>query len=522
MNNDEWRRLGKAVGASKSVSLAEAFASEPERVDRLSLTACRIFFDFSKTHLSRGAVEAFLALAGAAGFTAARDALFAGEPVNTTENRAATHVAERGAGRKEDVAAAARARSAMKTVYDRVGQGDFGPVRHIIHIGIGGSALGPALVLGALGERDENPDVHIVSNIDGVSLSRAMAACDPATTLIICVSKSFTTLETMTNARSALAWLAASGIGQPKSRLLAITAAPEKAAAWGVHSSNILPFAETVGGRYSLWTSVGLAYALALGWGAYEALLEGAAAMDAHFGTADLQINAPFLGACVDLAYAVLLGAETRAVFAYDERLALLPAFLQQLEMESNGKRVRRDGQPLARPSSPIVWGGTGTDAQHAVFQLLHQGTHLVPAEFIAVTQPGHDLEDVHHRQLLTNCIAQSAALMRGRSYEEALAETGAKTLASAKTFPGDRPSTTIMMEVLDARALGALLAFYEHRTFTFGALLGINSFDQMGVELGKDVARAIAAGDLGELDPSSRELLFRAGLSTTSESAGA
>jgi glucose-6-phosphate isomerase len=256
-----------------------------------------------------------------------------------------------------------------------------------------------------------------------------------------------------------------------------------------------------------------LAAALAAGWEAYEALLAGAAIMDAHFAEAPLDANAPFVGACYDLAYATLVGAETRAIFAYDERLRLLADFLQQLETESNGKRVDRDGRPLARSSSPVVWGGVGTDAQHAVFQMLHQGTHLVPVEFLAVREPGHGIGGEHHDQLLANCIAQGAALMRGKSYDEALEESGDSALAHARTFEGDRPSATLILKRLDAHTLGALIAFYEHRTFSFGALLGINSFDQMGVELGKTVARSIAAGQLGDLDPSSRQLLKLAGL---------
>ena len=400
----------------------------------------------------------------------------------------------------------------MRRLYDRIVGGKFGEVERVVHIGIGGSYLGPALLVDALAPHGGRFDVRIVSNIDGLALERAMAGADPHRTLVVTVSKSFTTLETMTNTNSALALLKRAGVEEPGSRLIAVTAAPDKAAEFGVAAENVLPFAETVGGRYSLWTGVSLAAALAIGWDAYEALLEGAAEMDRHFAAAPLAKNAPVLAAMADLSYACLVGAETRAVFAYDERLRLLPDFLQQLETESNGKSVDRRGRALTRSSAPIVWGGAGTDAQHAVFQLLHQGTHLIPAEFIAVREPGHELdgklETDHHEQLLANCIAQGAALMRGRSFEEARENAPDDSVAHAKTFEGNRPSTTILLHRLDARTLGALLAFYEHRTFTFGALLGINSFDQMGVELGKDVARKIAEGDLGELDPSSRKLL--------------
>ncbi len=468
-----------------------------------------IYLDLSKTHLDAEVVEAFVRLADAMDFPGMRSRLLDGGVVNPTEARAATHSAERGMGSAADVAAAREARAAMKALYDRIEGGAFGDIRHIIHIGIGGSFLGPALVIDALAPLQPKYDVHIVSNIDGRALERALAKVDRTRTLVVTVSKSFTTLETMTNTESAL-----SALGEDaKARLVAVTANPDKAAAFGVIPSNILPFAETVGGRYSLWTGVGLAAALALGWDQYEALLNGAAEMDRHFAEAEPDRNAPFLAAAMDLIYASVIGAETRAVFAYDERLALLPDFLQQLETESNGKRVTRDGERLSRGSSPVVWGGVGTDAQHAVFQMLHQGTHLIPTELLAVREAGHGLGGEHHRQLIANCIAQGAALMRGRTFAEAKAAGADDALAHAKTFPGDIPSATILLRQLDARTLGALIAFYEHRTFSFGALLGINSFDQMGVELGKDVARAIAGGDLGDIDPSSRELLSRAGL---------
>ncbi|MGB3723583.1 MAG: glucose-6-phosphate isomerase [Pacificimonas sp.] len=504
-----WTALETSIAEAREHRLSDGFAGEPDRLARLSLDVANIHYDLSKTHLDAPVVDVFTDLAAAVNFTKLRSKLLGGGVVNRTEARAATHGAERGTGADADVAAATEARAAMKALYDRVVGGVFGDIRHIIHIGIGGSFLGPALVIDALAPVAPEYDVHIVSNIDGRALERALAKVDRTRTMIVTVSKSFTTLETMMNTESALAVL---GEGA-KSRLVAVTAKPDKAAAWGVAPDNILRFAETVGGRYSLWTGVGLAAALALGWDQYEALLAGAAEMDRHFAEAALAKNAPFLAACMDLTYATVVGAETRAVFAYDERLALLPDFLQQLEMESNGKRVTRDGETLTRASSPVVWGGVGTDAQHAVFQMLHQGTHLIPTEFLAVKAPGHDLGGEHHRQLLANCIAQGAALMRGRTFGEAKAAGAEDVLAHAKTFPGDIPSATLLLDRLDAHTLGALIAFYEHRTFTFGALLGINSFDQMGVELGKDVARDIADGDLGDLDPSSRDLLARAGI---------
>src|SRR5690606_13207894 len=275
-------------------------------------------------------------------------------------------------------------RERMRLLVEAIHEGALGEVRHLIHIGIGGSALGPALAVDALARDLALVDVHVVSNIDGVALEEAFAACDPATTLVAVASKTFTTIETMTNAASVLQWLGANGVSDPSGRVIALTAYPEKAVEWGVDETRILPFAESVGGRYSLWSSIGFPIALAIGWDGFEALLEGAAVVDGHFRDTDGRANLCLRAAFADLYYARLQQAETRAMFAYDERLRLLPAYLQQLEMESNGKRVTVEGDPVSGPTAPITWGGLGTDAQHAVFQLLHQGTHQVPVEFIA------------------------------------------------------------------------------------------------------------------------------------------
>lgn len=505
---DEWSTAWSAVETASAglPALSALFAAEPDRAGRLSVDVAGLHFDVSKTHMSQAVEAALAGLLAASGFESRRAALLSGAVVNPSEARAATHTAERGTGSGPAVVAAADARAATRRLVERVEGGAFGDIRHILHIGIGGSALGPALLVDALGGEGARYDTHVISNIDGVAQERAMRVCDPARTLVVVVSKTFTTIETMTNAESAREW-----IGNAE-RFVAVTAAPEKAVAWGVAPENVLGFAESVGGRYSLWSAVGVTAALGLGWDAFEALLAGARAMDTHFETAPVAANAPVLAAMVDVLYAAFLGAETRAVFGYDERLRLLPPFLQQLEMESNGKRVDRDGRALTYPSGAITWGGTGTDAQHAVFQLLHQGTHLVPAEFVMVKTPGHGLGAAHHRQLLANAVAQGAALMRGRTTEEALAMSGGDAaLAAAKTFPGNRPSSAIVLETLDPHTLGALIAFYEHRTFTAAVLLGINPFDQWGVELGKEMARAALDGSAGEgFDASSRALLAR------------
>ncbi|KTT98549.1 glucose-6-phosphate isomerase [Sphingomonas sanguinis] len=479
--------------------LLDLFANDPNRLATLSLDVAGIHFDWSKTHLTREAVAAFADLAKASGLAAKRDALFGGEVVNVTEGRAVEHTAERGEGNPESVATARASHARMRALIDAIEAEALGPIRHVLHIGIGGSALGPDLLVDALGRDSDRYDVAIVSNVDGMALEEVFKRFDPAATLLVVASKTFTTTETMLNATSALQWMTEHGVEDPYGRVIALTANPEKAVEWGVDETRILPFAESVGGRYSLWSTIGFPAALGLGWDAFEELLEGAAEMDRHFRLTDLAQNAPALAAFADLYYTQVRHAETRAPFAYDERLRLLPSYLQQLEMESNGKGVTVDGQPVGRPTAAITWGGVGTDAQHAVFQLLHQGTHLVPVEFIAVIEPGDVLSDDHHRQLLLNAFAQGAALMKGKKVDD-----------PARSYSGDRPSSTILLDTLDPRTLGALIAFYEHRVFVNGVLLGINSFDQFGVELGKEMAKAADQGGQ-DFDPSTEDLIKRA-----------
>ncbi len=504
-----WVALTAAAAADRA-PLADRVAGEARRSAALVHDLAGMYFDFAKLDVTVPIVALLGDLAAAVGFDAARAALFAGAVVNPSEGRAATHMAERGSGNVADIAAAAAGQAKLRAVAAAM-RAD-ADVRHVIHIGIGGSALGPALLLDALGAKGDGPAVHVVANIDGVALERALAQCDPRTTRLVVVSKTFTTLETMTNAASALDWLAAGGVGDPRARCIAVTAAPAKAAAFGIADANILPFAETVGGRYSLWSAVGLPLAIRCGVAAFDALQAGAASIDAHFRDTPFAANVPALAGALDVWSATFLGKTTRSVFAYDERLRLLPSFLQQLEMESNGKRVSAAGATIAYPTAAITWGGTGTDAQHAVFQLLHQGTHADPIEFVAVHQPGHALTAAHHRQLLGNAFAQGAALLKGRSVAEALTMTGGdEAIAAARTFPGNRPSATILLDRLDPFTLGALLAFYEHRTFTAATLLAINPFDQWGVELGKEMANAMDAG--GVFDPSTAALMARAGL---------
>ncbi|QKG71982.1 glucose-6-phosphate isomerase [Erythrobacter mangrovi] len=465
-----------------------------------------ILFDWSKTHLDDAVIVAFEKLAEAMDFTGMRAKLFGGEVVNPTEGRAADHATLRGTGDPVKVEEAMALIDRMGMLVEAIHQGVFGEVEHLIHIGIGGSALGPALGVDALSRDLSYCDVHVVSNIDGVALEQAFAACDPAKTLVAVASKTFTTIETMTNAESALKWLRDNGVSDPGGRVIALTAAPERAVEWGVDETRILPFQESVGGRYSIWSSIGFPIAMAVGMEDFRAMLAGAQAVDAHFRDTDGVANLVLRAAFADLYYTHVRGCQTRAVFAYDERLGLFPDYLQQLEMESNGKRVTATGAPVDSPTAPITWGGVGTDAQHAVFQLLHQGTHLIPVDFIASVAPGDELDPAHHRILLTNCFAQGAALMAGGNMS-------ADGKDPARAFPGDRPSATILCDDLDAATLGALIAFHEHRTFASAVLMGINPFDQFGVELGKKMAKDIEAGGAA-FDASTEALLKAAGLS--------
>ena len=501
-----WNRLKTAP----KPSLLELFADEgrlAQLSSRIDLPGGGIRFDWSKTHLDAAHITAFEELAVAMDFAGRRAGLLSGAAINVTEGRAAEHTAQRGMGAPESVALAQRFHARMRALVEAIHGGALGEVRHLIHIGIGGSALGPALAIDALARDEALVDVHVVSNIDGCALEAAFKACDPKTTLIAVASKTFTTIETITNALSALDWLREGGEADPYGRVVALTAAPDKAVEWGVDETRVLPFSESVGGRYSLWSSIGFPIAMAIGWEGFADFLEGAAIVDTHFAETDGAANLPLRAAFADQYYTRLMGCQSRACFAYDERLALVPDYLQQLEMESNGKLVTLDGEAVEGPTAPITWGGVGTDAQHAVFQLLHQGSNVVPVDFIACVAPGDDLDPAHHRILLMNCFAQGAALMAGRAAE------ANDPMGGARAYPGNRPSATMLIDELNPAALGALIAFHEHRTFANAVLLGINPFDQFGVELGKQIANAIDAGET-RFDASTEALLALAGLS--------
>tara|TARA_R110001606_G_scaffold130000_18_gene264998 strand:- start:30 stop:1529 length:1500 start_codon:yes stop_codon:yes gene_type:complete len=496
MTSEYWQ----AIKSLPQISLNRLFEEDDGRAVDFGLEQAGIYFDFSKTHLVESTVQAFQKLADDMGLSAKINALLSGEPVNISEGRAAEHCAERGTGNPPSVENAQALHQRMKSLIEVIDSGALGDFTQIIHLGIGGSALGPKMLHRALKLGDEKYELEVVSNIDGVALEPVLERFDASKTLLVIASKTFTTAETLLNAQSVLDWMLEQGIADPLGQVVALTADPEQAVQWGVDETRILPFSDTVGGRYSLWSSIGFSVALALGYDVFESLLTGAAAMDQHFQDAPWDKNIPVLAAFADQYYSQVRECETRAVFAYDERLGLLPDYLQQLEMESNGKSVALDGAPLELESSPIVWGGVGTDAQHAVFQLLHQGSHLVPVEFLAVIEPGDSLSPTHHNGLLLNCFAQGAALMAGKKSDD-----------SHRNYQGDRPSVTILLEDLEACSLGALLAFYEHRTFVNAVLLNINPFDQFGVELGKQMANKLAADDGNRLDASTEELKKRA-----------
>lgn len=498
MPTDAW----KSIETHPLKRLDQLFVEEPDRLARLCRDVAGIYFDWSKTHLDRDLIGAFERLMEQSGFESARDRLFAGGAVNATEARSAGHLADRSSGDPDEIELASSRRLRMRALVDAIEGGAFGDVTAILHIGIGGSVLGPELAIDSLGRAGARLGVSFLSNIDPLAFADSVDPLDPATTLIVVASKSFATAETLANLSAAIGWLSEAGVEDPYGRVIAVTASPQAAVEAGIDETRVLIFSENVGGRYSLWSSVSVSAALALGWTAFEEILEGGAEMDRNFRYAEDSDNVALIAAFADLYYTQALGIGSRAVFSYDERLRLLVPYLQQLEMESNGKSVTAGGEPVGRPTAPVVWGGVGTDSQHAVFQLLHQGTATIPVEFVAVVEDDNGLPG-HHRQLLLNAFAQGAALMTGRSSDD-----------PHKTYAGNRPSSTILLGSLDPRTLGALVAFYEHRTFANAVLLGINPFDQFGVELGKEIAGDLADGG-GEqsLDSSTRALIERANL---------
>jgi glucose-6-phosphate isomerase len=542
---ETWKQLEAHRDDIRRGHLREWFRQDPARFDRLSRRVGELLVDYSK-HLVTGDTLGLLQrLARERGVEALRDRMFAGERINITEDRPVLHVALRNrSGRSivvdgSDVMPAVKAAlDHMRTFSERIRSGaaaGFSGLRitDVVNIGIGGSDLGPAMVTQALTPYGrEGPRLHFVSNVDGAHLAETLRQLHPATTLFIIASKTFTTEETMMNARSAREWFlqktrsaedaeftespgasftdagpSPSSASSTEDRVadriakhfVAVSTNEREVRQFGIDPANMFVFWDWVGGRYSLWSSIGLPISIAAGFGRFEQLLEGAHQVDEHFRTAPLEDNLPITLGLLGLWYADFLGAETQAVLPYDQYLQRLPAYLQQLDMESNGKRVDREGRVVDVPSGPVVWGEPGTNGQHAFYQLIHQGTRLIPCDFLVAAQAHHDLPG-HHETLVANCLAQSEALAFGKTEDEARAELEQQGLAPDavarllphKVFPGNKPSTTFAYRRLGPKTLGMLLALYEHKVFVMGALWNINSFDQWGVELGKQLAKRI------------------------------
>jgi glucose-6-phosphate isomerase len=519
-----WAALaGHFEAHGRDLDLREAFARDPARFGHFAVEAPEIFADLSKNLWDLATQRFLLDLARECGLEARRDAMLSGAPINATEGRAVLHTALRAprgdapfSGEVHEVL------DAMLAYAEQVRAQAGSRYTDVVNIGIGGSDLGPAMAVPALEPYAQRRlRLHFVSNVDGHDITAVLRALKPESTLFIIASKTFTTQETMANAHAARAWFDA---GMPpgadrSAHFVGVTTNLKAAAEFGIRTT--FGFWDWVGGRYSLWSAIGLPIAIAIGADQFRALLAGAHAMDRHFAQQPLERNLPVQLGLLDLWYRNFHGFGSRSVAPYHQGLRRLPAYLQQLEMESNGKCVDMTGQALPFATSPVVWGEPGTNGQHAYFQMLHQGTDVIPVEFIAVKTPAHALAD-QHRKLLANCLAQSQALMLGKTAQQAAADRAptasasfdAAQLARHRSFPGNRPSTTLVLHQLTPRSLGALIALYEHRVFVSGALWGINSFDQWGVELGKALCNELLprldSGDVSGLDGSTAGLLQR------------
>ncbi|MBE1282215.1 MAG: glucose-6-phosphate isomerase [Rhodobacteraceae bacterium] len=526
-----WDKLIELREDRKARRISDLFAEHPDRASMFSASLGDLLFDYSKTQIDDEILQALIALCDKAGVGKQRDAMFAGALINETEGRAVLHTALRDPGGEPLVVGGEDIRPGIRRTLDRMEQfshrvrsgdlvGSGGPITDVVNIGIGGSDLGPVMGVLALTPYHDGPACHFVSNVDGSDVHDTLNGLDPRRTLVIVASKSFTTVESMVNAQTVRNWMVAGG-GNPGSQFAALSTETDLTEEFGIDTDQVFGFEDWVGGRYSMWGAIGLSLMLAIGPDDFRAFLEGGHNMDTHFRSASWDQNLPVLLALVGLWHHQVCGYPTRAVLPYDQRLCRLSAYLQQVEMESNGKSVAMDGSTLETVSGPIVWGEPGTNGQHAFFQLIHQGTAVVPCEFM-VAAKGHEPDLAHHHKMLVaNCFAQSEALMRGRSLEEARARMLEKGLeghelerqARHRVFPGNRPSTTLIYPLLTPYVLGQIIALYEHRVFVEGVILGINSFDQWGVELGKELALSLGpalsgAGGLERKDGSTAALV--------------
>ena len=503
------------------------FALDPNRFQRYSAKAGELLLDYSKNRIDEDAMKALFELAEAAGVEERRDRMWSGEHINTTEDRAVMHMALRYQGTKPVRVDGADVMPAVREVLERIrtftGQvrdgsicGHTGePFTDIVNIGIGGSDLGPAMVTLAL-EPYTRADLrsHYVSNVDGAHIADTLKRLDPRRTMFIVASKTFTTDETMTNATTARAWLARElGDAAVNDHFAAVSTNLVACDTFGIRADRIFGFWDWVGGRYSVWSAIGLPVALAVGFENFEAFLRGAYEMDQHFLKTKLEKNLPVIMGLLGVWYRNAWGFTTHAVLPYDQRLSRFPAYLQQQDMESNGKSVTLAGKAVDYPTGPIIWGEPGTNGQHAFYQLIHQGTDVIPADFLVAANPHEDLPP-HHEKLVANVLAQSEALMLGKTREEVIAELKAqgldkawiKALAPHKVFPGNRPSNTLIFSRLTPERLGSLVALYEHKVFVQGTIWGVNSYDQWGVELGKQLARVLLPKVEGREDASAHD----------------
>ena len=505
-------RLGAEV--SKNLNLRKAFADDPARFDRFHVTQDDLFVDYSKNLITDDVMAALRELAETANVESWRERMFAGDRINVTENRAVLHTALRNldgntvmVDGKDVMPDVKDVLARMKRFAARVHTGDWKghtgkAITDVVNIGIGGSDLGPVMVNEAL--RPYHIDgirCHFVSNVDGAHIVDTLKGLDAETTLFIIASKTFTTDETLTNAYSARDWLVGllKDEGAVAKHFVAVSTALDKVAEFGIDTDNAFGFWDWVGGRYSLWSAIGLPIILAVGYEKFEELLRGAQSMDNHFRSAPLDRNIPVTLALIGIWYRNVMGASSQAILPYDQHLSRLPAYLQQADMESNGKSVTRDGKPIYYETGPIIWGEPGTNGQHAFYQLIHQGTELIPVDFIVAANALHPLSN-HHDKLVANCFAQAEALMLGKTEAEVRDELAGGNLTPAeidilapqKVFAGNKPSTMILYKQLDPFTLGRLVAMYEHKIFVQGIIWNVNSYDQWGVELGKQLAREL------------------------------
>ena len=522
-----WQDLHKQAAAWRGRHLKDLFAEDPQRGERYRAEACGLYLDYSKNWLDEAALAGLFKLAEERGLAARRDAMFAGEHINVTEDRAVLHVALRLPASAHCVVDGADVVPEVQAVLQRMA--DFSarvrdgswlgasgkPIRTVINLGIGGSYLGPEMAYLAL-RRFRHPriEVRFVANVDGAALEQALARLDPAETLFIVASKTFTTLETMTNARAARQWLVATlGEAAVAQHFVAVSTNAEAVRAFGMDTEHMFGFWDWVGGRYSMDSAIGLSTMIAVGAEAFFDLLAGFHAMDEHFRTSPLRQNLPVLHGLISVWYNNFFGAQSQAVLPYAQDLRRLPAYLQQLQMESNGKSVDLQGRPLPVDSGMVIWGEPGTDGQHSFYQLLHQGTRLIPCDLIGFLEPLAE-SGAQHDLLMANLIAQAEALAFGRTAEQLREEGAAPAQIPFRVCPGNRPSNILLLEALTPRALGILVAFYEHSVFTQGAIWGIDSFDQWGVELGKVLALRVLEDIQGKAqhahDSSTQQILAR------------